>query len=244
MKELTIEQKAKRFDEVIEKFDVILNLNTVKESGTIFTEDVRKILPELKENDGERVKKELILFFTERAKHTEDSTFNGLSSKEIIAWLEKQGEQKHANKVVPVFNIGDTIIKKHNSDINKFGQFKITNITGGKYWYNDRIICDIIEQDEWEIYEPVRQNSTEWGEEDEAKMVKLKSFIAQCKGFNKENRNKAFDLIDSIKFRHTWFPSKEQMKALNAINTTGCISYPRQGQELINLYNNLKKLRE
>jgi hypothetical protein len=43
------------------------------------------------ENYDEKIRKGLISFFTERAKYTEDSTFNGLSSKEIIAWLEKQG---------------------------------------------------------------------------------------------------------------------------------------------------------
>ena len=60
MKELSIEEKAKRYDEAIEKFDVILNLNTVKESGTIFADDVRKILPELKESEDEKIRKALI----------------------------------------------------------------------------------------------------------------------------------------------------------------------------------------
>ena len=60
MKELSIEEKAERFDEVVEKFDVILNLNTVKESGTIFADDVRKILPELKESEDERISNEII----------------------------------------------------------------------------------------------------------------------------------------------------------------------------------------
>ena len=65
----------------------------------------------------------------------------------------KFSEKKELKKIVPIFNIGDTIAKKHNSDINKFGQFTITDITGGKYWYNSRIICDITEQDEWELVE-------------------------------------------------------------------------------------------
>ena len=56
MKELGIEEKAKRYDEAIEKFDVILHLNTVKESGTIFADDVRKILPELKESEDEKIR--------------------------------------------------------------------------------------------------------------------------------------------------------------------------------------------
>ena len=52
---------------------------------------------------------------------------------------EKQGKQKPADKVEPKFNIGDTIAKKHNYDIFDFVPFTITDITGGKYWYNDRI---------------------------------------------------------------------------------------------------------
>ena len=79
-------------------------------------------------------------------------------------------EKKELKKiVVPIFNIGDTIAKKHNSDIHDFGSFTITDITGGKYWYNDRIICDILEQDEWENYEPVRQKPA-WNEEDKEKL--------------------------------------------------------------------------
>lgn len=75
-------------------------------------------------------------------------------------------EQKSTYNIKPKFNIGDTIAKKHNSDIHDFGSFTITDITGDKYWYNDRIICDITEQDDWEIYEPIRQKSA-WSEEDE-----------------------------------------------------------------------------
>ena len=72
------------------------------------------------------------------------------------------------DEIEPKFNIGDTIVKKHNSDIHRFGPFTITDITDGKYWYNDRIICDVTEQDEWEIYEPVGYTPAEWSEADES----------------------------------------------------------------------------
>lgn len=62
----------------------------------------------------------------------------------------------------PNFNVGDTIVPKHNPTTNKI-YFTITDITGGKYWYNDRIICDIAEQDEWELLE----QKFAWSEEDE-----------------------------------------------------------------------------
>jgi hypothetical protein len=51
-------------------------------------------------------------------------------------------------------------------------------------------------------------------------------------------------LKDRVQPQTQWKPSDEQMKALSAINITGGISYAGQGQELINLFSDLKKLRE
>lgn len=66
------------------------------------------------------------------------------------AGIKWNADSKTIVAVEPKFNVGDTIIKSKNSDINEFGQFTITDITGGKYYYNDRIICDIVDQDGWE----------------------------------------------------------------------------------------------
>ena len=38
----------------------------------------------------------------------------------------------------------------------------------------------------------------EWSEEYERKIVELKTFIAECNGFNKSNRQKAFEMIDAL----------------------------------------------
>ena len=93
MKELTIEEKAARYDEVIETFDVILNLNTVKKSGTIFTDDVRKILPELKESEGDGMRRGLLAFLKENLEtgRAED-TWSLSNIEKWISWLEKQCE--------------------------------------------------------------------------------------------------------------------------------------------------------
>jgi len=53
----------------------------------------------------------------------------------------------------------------------------------------------------------------------------------------------AIDWLEKQGKQEPWKPSDDQMAALNDINLTGNISYPRQGQELINLYNDLKKLK-
>jgi len=50
--------------------------------------------------------------------------------------------------------------------------------------------------------------------------------------------------LKSLRPQSQWKPTDNQMKALNAINVTGGLSYVGQAQELIALYNDLKKLRE
>jgi hypothetical protein len=111
MKELSIEQKAKRYDEAIEKFGVILNLNTVKESGTVFVDDVRKILPELKESEDENVGKSLIAHLKECRNQCRSEVMIREYAK-WITWLEKQGEQKPTDKAEPKFRKGDWITIK------------------------------------------------------------------------------------------------------------------------------------
>lgn len=80
----------------------------------------------------------------------DDKAFQGYLSKENFENYELV-EQKFADNVEPKFKVGDIIIKGQNSDINKFGKFKITCIKDGRYWYNEFVICEISEQDKWEL---------------------------------------------------------------------------------------------
>ena len=45
-----------------------------------------------------------------------------------------------------------------------------------------------------------------------------------------------------MKSEESWNPSEEQMKALNALNCYGGLSYVGQQEHLISLYNDLKSL--
>ena len=82
MKELSIEQKAQRYDEALEK------AKRLYEKGTI-TESLCHIFPELKESEDEKIRKELIDIFKGKTSYTSEE-----DAKRYIAWLEKQGEQK------------------------------------------------------------------------------------------------------------------------------------------------------
>ena len=77
MKELTIEEKAKAYDEAIERAKKIYGNGIIE-----------RIFPELKEVDDERIKKNCI-HFLELQKQHHAATFE---IEECIAWLEKQGK--------------------------------------------------------------------------------------------------------------------------------------------------------
>ena len=88
--QMTIEQKAQRYDEAI-KIAREINNEQRAQPFNVMT----RVFPELKESEGGRIKEELILYlkgisFTtiERAEQV----------RNWIAWLEKQGEQKPAKQ--------------------------------------------------------------------------------------------------------------------------------------------------
>lgn len=86
------------------------------------------------------------------------------------------------------------------------------------------------------------QPKQKWSEEGKKKISELKTFIAQCNGFNKENRKKAFDMIDALRPQPHWKPSEEQMEILQYVCEES--SHPNQDviPTLQSLYNDLKKL--
>ena len=163
MKELSIEEKAKRYDEAIEKARNIVNSINV---GLIGKNSFEAVFPELKESEDEKIRKELLQI----AKESEDTFYMVMTPskrKRLIDWLEnqnkkaepiagfvsefekqvshliasainreheynkgyvkwaaqslieyakreieKQGEQKPADKIEPKFKVGDWVVNK------------------------------------------------------------------------------------------------------------------------------------
>jgi hypothetical protein len=97
MKELSIEEKAKAYDNVREKIAVRFGSNVANE-----------IFSEYEESEDERIRKAIIDFFNEPGR--KKYILNGFTVDDIIAWLEKQGEQKSDDKTEPKFKQGDWIV--------------------------------------------------------------------------------------------------------------------------------------
>lgn len=74
-------------------------------------EFIEALFPELKESEDERVRKAIVEALS-RQGYSENILENwGVSYEEAIAWLEKQSEEKPANKVDPKkFKVGDWVI--------------------------------------------------------------------------------------------------------------------------------------
>lgn len=89
MWELTIEEKAKRYDDAINR----MKYYVVDEYGCSRIK-VADVFPELKESNDERIRKSLIELFKDM--EWDDSILHdyNMDKDKTIAWLEKQGEQK------------------------------------------------------------------------------------------------------------------------------------------------------
>ena len=89
MKELTIEEKAKRYDEAIKKARNIVNSINV---GLIGKNSFEAVFPELKESEDEKIRKELLQI----AKESEDTFYMVMTPnkrKRLIDWLENQNKK-------------------------------------------------------------------------------------------------------------------------------------------------------
>ena len=94
MKNLSIEEKAKRYDEAIEKAEKWYNAPNVDKIPTFGNRIIEDIFPELKENKKEwieKIRQELKSYLGHRK--TEQISESD-AVHQWIAWLEKQDETK------------------------------------------------------------------------------------------------------------------------------------------------------
>jgi len=210
MKELTIEEKAKRYDEAIKKAKAVIEQNPLME---YLKKGIEYIFPELKESEDERIRKVLIDYFN-RYKEQEEcgiDTFFGISTDNILAWLEKQEEKpveeynitgitsghatgklaeiikniESSDKVEPKFKVGDEI-KTDNGE-----SLTITKIDDKGYWSEDLFICTFDDSAKWELVE----QKPAWSDEDEDKIKSILFHIEDV-----ENKD-VIDWLKSLKQR-------------------------------------------
>jgi hypothetical protein len=104
LKELTIEQKAKAYDEVIERAKKWRNAPNADKIPTYASRVVDNIFPELSESEDEKIRKAIKMHF-EIDSHL---SYSGINKKNILDWIEKQ-----ANKNEEILILKDQIESLH-----------------------------------------------------------------------------------------------------------------------------------
>ena len=123
MKELSIEEKAKAYDEAIERAKEIHNEHKAQPFDVML-----KVFPELAESDDERIRKALIRAF--KSLNT-IKIWNVIERTDILAWLEKQStlaklsedEQKPDDKIEPKFKVGDWTVSNLDKKARQISEF-------------------------------------------------------------------------------------------------------------------------
>lgn len=87
MKELSVEQKAKAYNEALERAKIWQN-HLYETNDKDYADELNYIFPELRESEDERIRKRLLTNFSALGKEE----WGGLKVRDICAWLERQGE--------------------------------------------------------------------------------------------------------------------------------------------------------
>lgn len=85
-----MEDYKKKYEDLVKNFGCILNLNTVKESGVISVDDVKHLIPELKESEDEIIRKTIINGLKHDIASGQYKTIYGVNLEDVLVWFEKQ----------------------------------------------------------------------------------------------------------------------------------------------------------
>lgn len=214
-------------------------------SGKNLNEALETLIPELKESEDERIRKEMLEYCYKRM-NNEFSSITIHQVKRWLAWLEKHGSQNLVDKVEPKFKAGDKVI----STISNIPYY-ITEVCNGYYLTDVGCIIMFNAQDNFEL---VGQNSA-WSEEDEKTTQRIvdaimKYAISPHSIINGDKPNleyaKEFESwLKSLKFRiqPQWKPSDEQMEALDDFIYAKYPNIEKHGAAVKSLYQDLKNLK-
>jgi len=268
----TIEEKAKRYDEAIER---VIELNYVSDKDSLQCKTVERIFPELKEeSEDEKMKKiisDILLIDSDDIREILDS--NDVLMQDIDAWLEKQGEQNEKMKkdiAEFIFNSREDI--KHRYDWIKYLGYDIHFIDKERQCeQKPNPVLDIeipfgakdseLQEVSYHIPEGFHakiegnkviikkgEQNIAWSEEDESNLQgiidEIEANKRQAPGYDLATYNRYLSWLESIKARYTWKPSDEQIKALNIAIRCGIQLGTWEENALKSLKEQLKKLRE
>ena len=196
------------------------------------------------ESDDERIRKTLVAVVNLYYGEGEDK-----EKTACLAWLEKQGEQKPADKVESKFKVGDIVKHKDNPHLTYIlkrftddGDYEFHAI--GKDGNEGCTHFAAVKcQDDWELVE----RSPAWSEDDEKKRKCLIKGLEDRMGFgwasDPFSREELINWLKSLRPKNTWKPSESDIFFLERI-ANGKYNPQYFQASLGGLIEQLKKLRK
>ena len=157
-------------------------------------EVLETLIPEIRENEDEKIRKALITFFNRFPYDSIEAA--GTNAKEALAWLEKQGEQK--STTVDIDKMVDDYANRRECGNEEFGKPLPCMIRAYKQGLNDAIRKAAL--------------ITAWSEEDERLR---KTTIAFLKDFAEQGYENAVECIDWLEKQGEKPQGKSALEAIN-----------------------------
>ena len=218
MKELSIEEKAKRYDKAVEIAKEINNEQRAQPFNIM-----TRVFPELRESEDERIRKALINGFNKLDKSA--VWYNGITNGQILAWLEN-----------------------HEQKPDGWSEEDRTNLQRAVYYVDFYQTHEADTQDSEECMNWLKslkdriqpRPKQEWSEEDETGLTNTIIMLKEGANlhFNKKDITKAVDWLKSLRPQNRWKPSDEQIIELRRV-ISGC-SYDIE--PLVEIEEHLKSL--
>ena len=142
MRELTTEEKARRYDDAVKVAD------KYKDTHIMFPQIKDEMFPELAESESEKIRKSMISYFKFQMEANRDGGQEVVCAyNKWISWLEELGVQESYGKTEPKFKVGDWVVNKngtvHQILSYKNGIYKHTNGYSSKMFEDEWRMWDI-----------------------------------------------------------------------------------------------------
>lgn len=257
----TDKEKAKAYDIALDKIKMLLGTGS-----SCSREELEYVFPEIRESEDERIRKALKQYFINSFQNNGVAAICGVHIKDVLAWLEKQGEQKPADTEKGAKGNDREIPNSAWSEEDEMfvhglirGLAAMKNIHGHTAFSSDNI--DITKTIDWlkslkdRVGCEVNCTTTkDWSEEDKRKIDRIyfilrqasdtHAFSTTCRLIGDKECVELQDFLKSIRPQNTWKPSEEQIEILQYLCENSSHPNKKVMPTLKSLYQDLKKLME
>ena len=219
MEKLTIEQKAKAYDEAIAYAKMMLKIiGNATVGNLLLKNEFQRMFPELAESEDGRIRENIINIIKDVM--VGNVTPLPLSIyKESIAWLEKQGEQKPAENSLREKILSNSKTKKQVVLISESsGQAEIDWDTRSVEDTKKLLECGLSF-----INKQLGVKPTEWSEKDNKIKKRILDLLNANDSILFEEYQEIANWLEGLRPQNKWKPTEQQLKSLRWVAEYGDI---------------------